>query len=611
MGVLHARLRADDGFTLIELIIGMVLTSIIMGSIASAMIVSFRTSDVTQQRMAESHDAQISSAYLANDVQSAASVQIDSGGDCSGASTTLITFRYEHGAAVYSCGTSNGETQVTRAFGGSSVVLAHFAGVARPAVSCSPSTDCTGTINSATMAFIEASGYSYTLVGSRRGFSNGGGGGGNPPPDVAMLSLGSSSPLWVQGGCPNPGTNGACSVDPTATALPISDVVTTGWTPTPASPSTLWDKLSDQLDSTSATTSTLNQRAKLALGTSLLPPEPGVNPSVELRASSVGSGQQKVTMNLYHGASATPFATSPAIRLKNPIDDYVWTLTGAETASAITNLADLRLGIAMTTGGAGSSVMVYGTALDTAAPAGLLTIRGSLYVNSQSAEAVRLTGGAKSGSGATKLTISPGDFRIWSPGACSGCNHTTVSCPGCTWNGQQPWTSYSTSLLDPLRSLPAPPLPSSGSCGGSVCTPGRYTSTLSRTTPTTLDPGIYYLEQGISLSGTAALTCTSPCAGGVMLYIAGGSASFTGQSTINLIAPSSGTYKDIVMFQARSNPSPVKFAGNAGSSIPIVLNGIVYVPNSTLVTLATGNATLTARAIVAQQIKVASPVTIG
>ena len=42
-----------------------------------------------------------------------------------------------------------------------------------------------------------------------------------------------------------------------------------------------------------------------------------------------------------------------------------------------------------------------------------------------------------------------------------------------------------------------------------------------------------------------------------------------------------------------------------------MLNGIVYVPNSTLVTLATGNATFSAKAIVAQQIKVASPVTIG
>jgi len=41
------------------------------------------------------------------------------------------------------------------------------------------------------------------------------------------------------------------------------------------------------------------------------------------------------------------------------------------------------------------------------------------------------------------------------------------------------------------------------------------------------------------------------------------------------------------------------------------LNGIVYVPKASQVTLATGSSTFSAKAIVAQQIKVSSPVTIG
>ena len=77
------------------------------------------------------------------------------------------------------------------------------------------------------------------------------------------------------------------------------------------------------------------------------------------------------------------------------------------------------------------------------------------------------------------------------------------------------------------------------------------------------------------------------------------------------LVPSSGTYKGIVVFQARNDSNPVKIAGNAGSSTPISFGGIIYVPNSTQVTLATGTATLTAKAIVAQNIKVSSPVTIG
>jgi len=96
-----------------------------------------------------------------------------------------------------------------------------------------------------------------------------------------------------------------------------------------------------------------------------------------------------------------------------------------------------------------------------------------------------------------------------------------------------------------------------------------------------------------------------------MLYIAGGFVTFAGSSNVNLPAPNSGTYKNILIFQARTDTNEVKFAGNSGSGTTNVLGGIVYVPNSVQVTLATGSASLTAKAIVAQNIKVSSSVTIG
>jgi len=149
------------------------------------------------------------------------------------------------------------------------------------------------------------------------------------------------------------------------------------------------------------------------------------------------------------------------------------------------------------------------------------------------------------------------------------------------------------------------------SCNGSACPPGEYTDVLSRTSNTTLSPGIYYLDKGISITGTASLICPAPCACGVMLYIAGGSATLAGGSTIDLTPPSTGTYTNIVIFQSRTDQNPVKIAGSAGKTTPINFRGIIYVPNSTQVTLATGSATLNALAIVAQNIKVSSPVTIG
>jgi prepilin-type N-terminal cleavage/methylation domain-containing protein len=606
MGTRASRWHDQQGFTLVELMIAIAITGLIVSAIAGALIVSFATTGVTQQRLAESHDVQITSAFLANDVQSATAVNPASGGTCSGASTPLVTFAYAdkdggaNGNAVYACGTAaNGETQVTRTFHGDSVVLAHFAGAARPTVTCAPNAGCGGTVNSVTMAFTEASGYSYTLVGSRRGISSGGSGTGSPPGDVTVLSTGTSSPLWVQGGCPDPGTSAACAIDPNLTALPVSDVLTTGWTTNPASPNTLWDKLNDQSDSTWATTATKDKEARVAL--SPVDPPDGTPVTVEVRAMSVGTGAAKMKVSVYDLTSGPAALATQTINNVNSLKNYDWTASGIPTAS----YAHLTLGFSLTTNG--DTVTVYGVAVDTASPSGLLTIKGSLTINSTSSSAVKLSG-SKTG---TQITIAPGDFRILQGGACTGCNHSTVSCAGCSWSGNQPWTSYSPSLPDPLRSLAAPAQPANGGCSGSVCSPGYYAGTLSRTANTTLNPGIYYLNAGISVTGSASLTCPAPCSGGVMLYVAGGSMTLAGGSTIDLPAPSSGTYKGIVVFQARNISSPVKIAGNAGSSTPISFGGIIYVPNSTQVTLATGTATLTAKAIVAQNIKVSSPVTIG
>jgi hypothetical protein len=115
----------------------------------------------------------------------------------------------------------------------------------------------------------------------------------------------------------------------------------------------------------------------------------------------------------------------------------------------------------------------------------------------------------------------------------------------------------------------------------------------------------------MSITGNAVITCAAPCAGGVMIYIAGGSVTFAGNSGVNLPAPTTGLYKGIVMFQARSDTNALKFAGNTGSGTTNVLGGVVYVPQATQVTLATGSASLTAKSIVAQNIKVSSSVTIG
>jgi prepilin-type N-terminal cleavage/methylation domain-containing protein len=614
-----ARMRDEDGFTLPELMIGMVIMSLLIVAIAGALIVSLKTTGATEQRLHESQDVLITSSYVANDVQSAAKVEVAPGSaNCAGSFITLVTFRYspsaQQPAAVYQCGTaSNGETQVTRSFNnGDPIVVAHFAGAARPNVTVSYDSSTPPVPMSVTMRFTKPSDCTldctYTLFGSRRSYNptsvtNG----GSPlPGDAAVLSTGAGSPLTVQGKCDDPGTSpsSACTLDPTLVALPINPDVQTGGWPTPPS---LWSVLGDQNQATSVTnTNTTEARVTLS---PVNPPDTGFTPLVEIHATKISGSAPKVTFTVYDGAS-NPTCQTKAI---NGTGNYDCQVSGIAT----TAYPHLVLGFKVSNG---DIVQVDGIALDTATPQGLLTIKGPLLVNSTNAGAVRLYG-AKSG-GSPQLTITNGDFRtlatdstLQSGGTCSGCTSSTVKCTGCTWQGQNPVSWYYPSIPDPLRSLPAPPASPTKTCAdGGICQPGTYTGPLALTKPTQLSPGIYVLKQGLQVSGTAAITCVAPCTGGVMLYIdVAGSVSFTGQSSVNLPALKSkvfanGLYDGIVMFQAHGDTNAVKIAGTSG---PNALDGIVYVPDASQVTLATGNSTFSAKAIVAQNIKVSSPVTIG
>ena len=621
-----AQIRNEDGFTLPELMISMVIMSLLIVAIGGALIVSLKTTGSTEQRIHESQDVLITSSYVANDVQSSASVNVNNAAtNCAGAFTTLVTFTYAsaaHPTAVYKCGTANGETQVTRTFNsGTPIVVAHFAGISHPTVTVDYDTSTPPVPMSVTMRFTKPSDCTldcvYTLFGSRRNYNPASvTSGGTPlPADVVLLSTGVASPLWVQGACPDPGTTVGCIIDPTKTALPISDAATTDWSPTP-----LWTRLSDA-DATTFVSSAAGKKteAKVRLG-SVDPPDTGVTPTVEFHGASL-SGALKVSASIYDANNlSTPLVTNANIGNVNQSKNYDWALTAAEAALIPTAAyAHLAIGFWAPNAKGTDSLQVDGIALDTLdlSSVGLLTVKGPLYINSQLSAAVRLTGQKT----ATKISIiNGGDFRIWAPGACSGCNHNTVACAACTWVGNQPWTSYTTSIPDPLRSLPAPPIPSAGSCTAGVCTPGSYNN-FSFTSDTQLEPGVYYLTNGMSISGSAGLTCPT-CTGGqgVLLYIAGGAVQFTGSAKINLPAATTGLYKGILMFQARTDTNPVKIAGNSGSSVFCTmggvqygncLDGIVYVPNSTMVTLATGTSSLATKAVVSQNIKVSSSVTIG
>jgi hypothetical protein len=235
-----------------------------------------------------------------------------------------------------------------------------------------------------------------------------------------------------------------------------------------------------------------------------------------------------------------------------------------------------------------------------------LTINGNLYVNANLNNAVRLTGKKN----ATKLFINNGGaFKILDPGGCSGCTHNTVTCAACTWvTGNQPYSNYSPAIPDPLRFMADPTGGVTGSCSANTCNPGVYSSTLSLNATTTLNPGVYILNGGIKVTGNN----TKITGNGVMLFIGdGGSFDLGGGSNVNLTPPTSGPYKNILVFQSRTNNSALKITG--GSSAGLTFGGILYAPASSQVTLSTGGAALAVTAVVAQNVKVAgsAQVTIG
>jgi hypothetical protein len=73
-----------------------------------------------------------------------------------------------------------------------------------------------------------------------------------------------------------------------------------------------------------------------------------------------------------------------------------------------------------------------------------------------------------------------------------------------------------------------------------------------------------------------------------------------GKATMDLTAPTSGTYNGILFYQDASNSSTAKFAGGSGST----LTGILYFPDA-LVELVGGTTSSSAVSVIASSMKFA------
>jgi Flp pilus assembly protein TadG len=283
-------------------------------------------------------------------------------------------------------------------------------------------------------------------------------------------------------------------------------------------------------------------------------------------ATDVAVGTWNATTKTFTATNISPNAvqvkTHRTVANGNPVLTYFGKFVGASL------LEVNAIGTAVRFGGACVRVLdSSATASFVASGSGKVSLDCALQINSSSTTAAQATG---SSSINTSSTCVSGGYtgNGWTPTPTSGCK----------------------TLADPLASVPEPAAPSctvnnptiSSGTLNSNCT---YTGTVSLSGSVTLQPGLLYFKGAtINVTGSTNISGT-----GVTLFLdATSSLSLTGNGTITLSAPTSGTYSGLLLFQSRSTPvsNTLTIWGNGTMS----LNGTLYVPSATL--NMGGNATL-------------------
>jgi uncharacterized membrane protein len=145
---------------------------------------------------------------------------------------------------------------------------------------------------------------------------------------------------------------------------------------------------------------------------------------------------------------------------------------------------------------------------------------------------------------------------------------TLTTCPSI--KTQQP------PVADPYAALPMPTV-TPNSCVHQSGFPaemsaGDYCS-MDLKNGVTLDPGVYVIDGGTFKVNANAVVAGS----GVTIYlINGANLSINGNSQVNLSAPTTGTYKGMVIMSDRSNSAAITINGNNSSS----MTGAIYAPDA-------------------------------
>jgi hypothetical protein len=212
--------------------------------------------------------------------------------------------------------------------------------------------------------------------------------------------------------------------------------------------------------------------------------------------------------------------------------------------------------VGVTQGGATCVVCVMSPssslALDLTANGSLSVSGGNVQVNSTASTALVVSANAS-------LAVTSG--RVYLVGGYLGTHISPTPVTGAA------------AVTDPLASVPVPSVTTAGT-GTTTLNPGVFSSlAIAGNQSVTMNPGTYVFKGGITVAGNGSLT-----GHGVTIYLAcsnyptactsgqiGAGMAVTGNGTVDLSAPSYGTYQGLTVFSDRSNKSTTDFGGNGSA----------------------------------------------
>lgn len=556
----------DSGFTLIELLVSLTILSVIMGAIAAAVIVGVRTAQTTTNRLSDTTDAEITSAYYVRDVQGATYLIAPTGAPTAPYSATSPEVCPPSNPGTLLLGVYHPEITISSTIEQPTLDVGYWeqnGSITR--YDCSLSSTYTATETSAAVI-------AQHVVATNSST-------GAIEPAVIEPAEFQSTTSWV----------------PAVATTYITGVTTSG------------GKTVLTLESVTGLASSGDVNVATTLGNVLL------------------TGCSLDSINFTYTCSPASGTISAGQQIsQNSISDVSISVTQAPTPTLNQSSATGQVEYHYSLSAAPRLQAPWGAA------AGLTSAGGiSPYVPGSGGTAQTLLTLSQSGvnlSGHNTLTVDSGGAQVDAGSAsCGGSSSTSIS-PSTGFTGSPGVTSSCQTIYpgtyqpDPL----APYLPSCApaeadgyttSTGGVLTyTPGRYTATISIPSSTKsvvyFEPGVYELDGGISVKSSSGIEIAPDATGGILFYVpgtnttAGCDSASTSSASVNLgaqgalglpplteaqsIAAFDGNPNlgGVSIWQDASNSNGASFGGGSSATAA----GLSYLP-SAIVSLSGGGQT--------------------